>query len=163
MILDSTPLQLSVFGLTVLAEGQRPLLLLKDTSGELTLPVPLQPIEAGMTLSQTNTALKPSTPHKVTELLLRSIGVRITRCEFTGPAGPSPVVDLFLENHPRGETRLRVRAEEAMSLCLQLNVPIFASRAFILQSREAVALDQAEMQHLLKNPSALKRSHAYLM
>lgn len=163
MIADSTALRMNVYGLTVLDEGQRPLLLLKDVGQELTLPVPLSPIEAGMTLSQTGTGMKPSTPHRATELLLNSIGVRITRCEFVDVSTGGQMVELTLENHPRGQTSLRLRAEEAMSLCLQLNVPIFASRDYISRSREFVASDQAQMQALRKNPGLLKRNHSYLM
>jgi hypothetical protein len=137
-------LKLSPFGMTLTGDGQRPLLLMKDESGELTLPVPLNPVEAGVTLSQSNKAIPPMSPHKATELLLTSLNMKISRCIFLESVRGHLMVELDLENHPLRQKKLTLRAEEAMSLVLQLGVPIFATRDTILKSRNYVAEMQGQ-------------------
>jgi hypothetical protein len=149
--------------MTVTSDGMRPLLLMKDETGEFTLPVPLGPLEAGVTLSQSNHMNVPSTPHKVTEILLQSMAVKITRCVFKDVRKNNQIVELELENHPMGTKGVEVRADEAMSLCLHLNVPIFASREIIHRSRNYVADLQGQAQALAMNPKLLQRTHPYLM
>ena len=141
----------------------RPLLLMKDESGEFTLPVPLNPMEAGVTLGQSNKSMAPVTPHKVSELLLASLSMKIDRCVFQGIKKGHLMVQLELKNHPYLENKMVVRADEAMSLCLHLNVPIFASRDVIAKSRNYVADLQGQAQGLILNPKILQRTHPYIM
>ena len=156
-------IQLFPFGITMTDEGLLPLLLLKSKNGELTLPVSLNTLEAGVTLSQSNKTSIPLTPHKATEVLLKSFDLKITKCIFTEVKPQGQIVKLMMENHPRGEKSISLRAEEAMSLCLHLNVPFFASHDVIMQSRTTVAAHQGQLQNFLMNPPANDRKHPYLM
>lgn len=122
------------FGVSLLPDPQRPLLLLKDKSGEKTLPVAINPLEAGVTLTQFNRSMSTS-PHRVTELLLQSLDIKIEKCVFVEIRGQFQFVRLYLKGHPVTKS-LKCRAEEAMSLCLQLNVEIYATPEFMLASRE---------------------------
>lgn len=158
-----TLLELKPFGMSVDADGGRPLLLMKDQSGELTLPVPLTPLEAGVALTQSNKTVAPTTPHRVTELLLTKLGAKISRCVFQEIKLNHQYVALDLENFPSEAKALVVRADECMSLCLHLEVPVFASRDFILKSRTYVADLNGQYQNLLKNPKVLQRTHHYIM
>ena len=153
-------IKLSVYAMALNQDPQRPILLLKDQSGELTLPVCLNPLEAGMALQQSNSAA-PMTPHKTTELILQSLDLKIEKCVFVEIRGPYQFVNLQFKNHP-GIKTLKVRADEAMSLCLHLNVPIYASKKMILKSKEmnGAPLEVANNQ----NPDpALIRTHQYLL
>lgn len=156
-------IRLHPFGMSVATDGTRPLLLMKDDSGRYTLPVPLNPLEAGVTLTQSNPSQAPATPHRVTEALLRSLDMKISRCVFREVKSHYQTVELDLENHPRGQKTIRARADEAMSLCLHLEVPIYASAELIQKSRASVAdvVDQA--QKLARSLRALERNHPYLM
>ena len=162
-VLKTVPIRLEPFGMTLTGDGMRPLLLLKDQSGELTLPVPLSPLEAGVTLGQSSTAPLPSTTHQVTQLLLESMSVKITRCVFKELRSQNQIVELELTGHPNGTSKMRVRADAAMSLCLHLNVPLFASKEFIQKSRSTVVEMQGQAKALALNPKVLVRNHPYLM
>ncbi len=155
-------LRLMPFGISVGTELGRPVLILKDEEQKEILPVPLSPLEAGVTISQATRISSPTSPHHVTETLLGSLGVKIQRCLFTEIKGHHQYVKLELEGHPK-LSELKCRAEEAMSLCLYLGTPIFSTRAYMQKSRIlSVELGQLE-SHLKLTPGALKRSHSYMM
>ena len=156
-------IQLIPFGITMTGEGLMPLLLLKNKMGDLTLPVPLSTLEAGVSLSQSNKTSVPLTPHKVTEVLLKSLDLKITKCIFKEIKAQGLMVSLMLQNHPRGEKSISIRADEAMSLCLQLNVPFFATHDVIMQSRTTVIEQQGQLQQFLMSSKASERKHSYLM
>lgn len=127
-------IKLKPFGISLVPDPQRPLLLLKDEKGEHTLPVALNPLEAGVTLSQFNRQTHMNTPHKIFEIILNSLDIKIEKCVFVEIKGHYQFVRLFLKNHPHLKS-IKVRADEAMSLCLHLNVEIFATPEFMNTSR----------------------------
>lgn len=127
--------RLKAFGVSLVPNPNRPLLILKDETGTHTLPVPLNPLEAGVTLTQFNKSGIPVTPHRVAELLMESLDLSIEKCVFVEIRGHYQMVRLFIKNHPHLKS-LKMRAEEAMSLCLHLEVPVYATREIILASRE---------------------------
>ncbi len=156
-------IRLQAYAMTVTGDGHRPMLLLKDESGEFTLPVPLSPLEAGVTLTQSNKMAPPTTPHRVAELLLKSMGTTIQRCVFKEIKHGHQWVELELSNHPLQHKTLSVRADESLSLCLHLDVPIFASREFINSARHYVADLRSQTPDLIINPKILERPHPYVM
>lgn len=125
-------IQLLPFGLNV--DGSRPFLLLHDKTHEHTLPVAINPLEAGVTLSQANRSIAPVTTHKFTKELLQSLGIQIRQCVFVEIKGAHQYVRLYMSGHPQMSS-LKIRADEAMSLCLYLEVPLLASKAFIAKSK----------------------------
>ena len=138
-------IELFPYGLNV--DGNRPFLLLKDVSHHYTLPVAVNPLEAGMTLSQSNHSVAPVTPHRFTELLLESLNLEVKQCVFVEIKGAHQYVRLYIAGHPT-QTSLKLRADEAMSLCLHLRVPLFASKAFIGKSQVMAAQIESLPQDL---------------
>ncbi len=151
------------YGMSLSNDALRPFLILKDVKGEHTLPVGISQIEAGMALTQSNSHQSSATPHKFVELLLQSIDVEIERCVFIEIKGVHQYVRIYMKNHPRYHS-LKLRAEEAMSLCLHFKVPIFATLSFIQKSKLMTAqvsglaktvMDNPELNNLMTGKGAL--------
>lgn len=121
------------YGLNI--DSTRPTLLLKDESHHYTLPVALNPLEAGMTLNQSQNQHTPNgpNPHRFLQALMENLQVEIKQCVFVEIKGAHQYVRLYLSGHP-SLTSLKIRADEAMSLCVHFRIPIFASKAFIGKS-----------------------------
>ncbi len=133
--------ELRIFGIAVGAapmDAQRPVLILKDLAHEFTLPVPLNALEAGLVVAQSNKQSAPLNPHKFTELLLQKLQMNICQCVFVEIKGVHQYVRFYLSGHPQ-MTSIKVRAEEAMSLALTLNIPLFATRKFMDRSKVLTA------------------------
>lgn len=153
--------QLFPFGVSLANEANRPFLLLKDEKEQLTLPVAINSLEAGVTLSQSNTQSEVTT-HRFSQLLLESLDLKLDRCIFCEIKGLNQYVRLYFENHPKYGS-LKLRADEAMSLCLYLGVPIFAARSFIQRSKVMTAEIEGASRGLMLNPAVRNKTHQYLM
>lgn len=154
-------LQLLPYGMS-LNNDARPFLILKDAQHEFTLPVAINPLEAGVTLTQSSKSVTPVTPHKFTHLLLESLRIQALQCVFVQIKGHHQYVRIYLSGHP-GTNSIKVRADEAMSLCISLNIPIFATKAFISRSKVMSAEIEVLAKGLLANPQLLNKNHAYMM
>lgn len=130
--------QLYPYGLSVTTDVARPFLLLKDEAHQYTLPVAISPIEAGVTMAQSNKTIPESSPHKFTAMLLQSMGVEIKQAVFVEIKGSFQYLRLYLSGNP-SLSSLKLRSDEVMSLCLYLGVPIFATAKFIGRSRVMTA------------------------
>lgn len=137
--------QLFPYGLSLTADPQRPFLLLKDEAHQYTLPVAVSPIDAGVALAQSNRGILESSPHKFTALLMQSIGVEIKQAVFVEIKGSHQYLRLYISGNSQLSS-LKLRSDEAMSLCLYLGVPLFATRAFIGRSRVMSASLEGEYQ-----------------
>jgi len=159
---DRDLIQLHPYGLSFDGDPSRPFLLLKDETHEVTLPVAVNPLEAGVTLTQNNrnSEKRPLTPHKFSHWLLESLDIQIVRCVFVEIKGLFQYVRLYMVGHPKTNS-VKLRADEAMSLCLLLNVPIFATRSFIGRSR-VMATESGKNISEVKSSSDVK-SHSYYM
>jgi uncharacterized protein len=137
-------------GITLAGEPNRPIMLFKDQNGENVLPVPVSPLEAGITLGQANRLSAPVTPHRVAELILAQLKMKISACRFveirqahqyvllelTGGAAHTVSAGAGVVSSAGGSnSELKLRADEAVSLCLHLGVPFFATKTFIQKSR----------------------------
>jgi bifunctional DNase/RNase len=160
-ISDENLIRLEVYGISLNHDPARPLLLLKDESQAHVLPVYLTPIEAGVTIQQSNQQMLPTTPHRVTELLLESLHMKIERCVFVELKERHQYVRLFFDGHPN-QGSLKVRADEAMSLCLHLKIPIYATVKFMNKSRMMSAELEGIAQGLKITPTTLMKNHEYL-
>ncbi len=154
--------ELQIFGIAVgqaPMDSQRPVLILKDTAHEFTLPVPLNPLEAGLVVAQSNKQAAPLNPHKFTEQLLQKMQLTICQCVFVEIKGVHQYVRFYLAGHPQ-LTSIKVRAEEAMSLALSLNIPLFATRKFMDRSKVLAAeVDTLTNSRSLQNPLFQKFHH----
>ncbi len=127
-------IELKAYGLSISNETTRPFMIFKDTKGEYTLPVGISQIEAGVALTQANPTMVPATPHKFTQMMLESLDIQLERCIFTEIKGLHQYVRVYMKGHPKYNS-MKLKAEEAMSLCLYLKVPIFATLSFIQKSK----------------------------
>ncbi len=161
-ISDESLIRLLPYGMTLAQDPSRPTFLLKDKAGEHVLPLTLTPMEAGLAVQQSSQVVLPSTPHRVLSQLLDSMSIKITKCVFVEIRGNLQYVRLFLENHPTHGS-LKVRADEALSLCLHLNVPLYATKKFMNRSRVMNAESEGLADGLQLNPAILTRNHEYLL
>ena len=133
------------YGLSVTTDVTRPLLLLKDESHQHTLPVAVSAIDAGVALSQSNKMSLESSPHKFTAKLMQSLGIEIKQAVFVEIKGSHQFLRLYISGMPK-KNSMKLRADEAMSLCLYLDVPIFATTSFIGRSRVMSAENESSAQ-----------------
>jgi len=154
-------IQLRPHGLSLNQDPARPILILRSENSEHTLAVSLSPIETGVVIQQSSAGALTTT-HKVTQLLLESLQIKIEKCVFVALKGHHQYVRLHLDGHPT-QGSLKVKAEEAMSLCLQLEVPIYATKKFINKSRVMNAEIEGLAQGLKLNSNVMTKTHEYLI
>lgn len=149
-------IQFFPFGVSLTADHQRPFLLLKDDSQQHTLPVALSPLEAGLTLGQNRPGVPPTTPHRFNVLLLESLGIKALQAVFVQISGVHQYIRIYFSGHPSLNS-LKIRADEAMSLCLHLEIPLYATQSFLNQSRLMNAQIEGLTQGLKKNQKILAK------
>lgn len=154
--------ELFAYGLSLANDATRPFMLLKDKSGDLTLPVPINQLEAGVTLTQSANAVEPVTTHRFSERLLDSLDIQLERCVFVEIKGIHQYARIYMKGHSQYQS-LKFRADEIMSLCIHLKVPIFATKNFIIRSKHMSAEIVTLAQVAAQNPLALAKTHNYLM
>jgi hypothetical protein len=160
-LLDSDLIRLKPYGLSLNQDPARPTLILKDDSGEHSLAVALTPIETGVVVQQSNPGAMSSS-HRTTELLLQSLSIKILKCVFVSLKDHHQYVRLYLDGHPT-QGSLKVKAIEALSLCLYLEVPIFATAKYMAKSR-VLNVEMTEIPDgLLANTNLLTKTHEYLI
>ncbi len=149
---------LKPFGLSLSNQAERPFLILKDESGLYTLPVGISQIEAGMTLTQSSSTQAPVAPHKFSELLLNSLDIQIERCVFIEIKGLHQYVRLYMTGHSKYQS-LKLKADEAMSLCIYLKIPIFATQDFIQKSKTMTVEVSELSKSLVSRPEFFSKNN----
>jgi uncharacterized protein len=150
-------IELKPYGMSLHNDTTRPFLLLKDVTGQYTLPVGINQIEAGVTLIQSSNNQALGTPHTFSEKLLNSLDIKIERCIFVEIGGHHQYVRVYMVGHPRFQS-LKLKAEDAMSLCLHLKVPFYATASFIQRSKTMTA-EVSDSAKNLENVSLKKQFH----
>ncbi len=131
-------IELKPYGLSLSNDTTRPFLILKDETGQYVLPVGISQIEAGVALTQSSVSQVPNTPHKFSEMLLTSLDIKMDRCVFIEIKGLHQYVRIYMTGHSKYQS-LKLKADEAMSLCIYLKIPIFATTKFIQKSKVMTA------------------------
>lgn len=155
-------IELLPYGLSLANDAERPFLILKDKSGEYTLPVGINQLEAGVTLTQSAQSALPVTLHKFSEVLLNSLNMKLERCVFVEIKGVHQYVRIYMEGHPMYSS-LKFRADEVMSLCIHLKIPIYATKNYIIRSKDMSAEVVGIAKGFAENPLSLIKPHHYLM
>ena len=153
---------LKPYGLSLTNDAERPFLILKDDTGEFVLPVAINPLEAGVTLTQSSQAATPVSLHKFSEKLLRSLDIQLERCVFVEIKGVHQFVRVYMTKHPIYQS-MKFRADEVMSLCIHQKIPLLATKSYIDKSKIMSAEIVGIAKGLSENPASLQRHHAYLM
>lgn len=159
---DKDLILLNPYGLSLSNDASRPFLILKDVTGEFVLPVPINQLEAGVTLTQSATTAVPLTMHKFSESLLSSLDITLERAVFVEIKGIHQFVRVYMNKHPKYQS-MKFRADEVMSLCIHLKIPIYATKSYINKSKVMSAEIFETAKEIRENPSLLNRHHSYLM
>lgn len=133
-------------GISVGSTVGRPVLILKDKHGVEVLPVWMHPMDAGVALAELSHGGSGGSPHAVTRRILESLNVTVESCVFEELVGHHQFVQVSL----RGDTQiktLRLRADEAMSFCLQAHARFFSTRPYMARCRDM----DAELANLEQN------------
>lgn len=155
--------ELFPYGLSLSNDATRPFMIFKDKSGDLNLPVPLNQLEAGAALSQSNPQYAGTTNlHSFSEELLRSLDIKLERCLFVEIRGGYQYVRLYMKGHPQFHS-MKFRADMVMSLCLHMKVPFYAAKSFIERSKMMAAEIRGQATEMAANPLILTKPHQYLM
>ena len=153
-------LELFPYGITMGTEPGRPLLILKDAAQEEVLPVWINPVEAGIALSEFSTL--PATPHGVVEKLMGALGVKLERCEISEMVGHHQYVVLKFAGAEK-IVDLRLRADEAMSFCLAQKVRFFSKKEFMAQCRNLDAQMEVLENRMRTQPEIGSKNHPYVI
>ncbi len=153
---------LNPYGISISPANERPFLILKSKNGDHTLPVFLNPLEAGVTLTQSNKSIPPLTPHRFVRDLIRSLDIKIQQMVFVEIKGMHQFVRLYFQGHPK-QNSMRLRADEVMSLALELEVPIFATQDHILRAKVLNAQMESFSEDFIKKAKDLKKNQSYMM
>lgn len=154
--------ELFPYGLSLSNDATRPFMILKDKTGDMTLPVPISQLEAGVTLTQSAHSAVPPTTHVFSEKILESLDIKLERCVFVEIKGINQFVRVYMKNHPQYQS-LKFKADEVMSLCIHMKVPIYATKSFINRSKHMSAEIVQMAQGMQQNPLNLIKPHTYLM
>lgn len=157
-------IELKPLGINLSGPHSRPLLLLKDLSGDMTMPVPISHLEAGILLQQTGQGPAVSSPHAITQQILAFAHLQIEKCVIHTIKNSILVCQLEIKSDKNSTLDfIEIKAESAVTLCLYLSVPIYASRDIIWKARsQSLELQEAESQLHVFQTSAM-RPHQYLM
>ena len=154
--------QMEPLAVSVAGEQGRPILLLRSVVNQQILPVGISPLEAGVTLGQSPGSRLQTSPHHLLQFVLTSFGAQIEKAVFCEIKGPHQYLELFFKNHPTLTTK-KFRADEVMSSCLFLHVPILAPAEFMEQSRVLTADLETLQQGLLRKSDMVKPNHFFMM
>lgn len=154
-------IRLFPYGITLMQVPGRPILLLKDEKGQHTFPVAINQLEAGVAVQQSQKNQPAHSPHNVTKILLQSLNIKIEKCVFVEIKGHHQYVRLTIDGHPQYGS-LKFKADEVMSLCLHLDVPIFATKKIMKKSQTMSAELEGLAKGLELNPAVMIRTHEYL-
>ncbi len=155
-------IELIPYGLSLSNDADRPFLILKDKTSENSLPVGINQLEAGVTLTQSAQSALPVTLHRFSELLLNSLDIKLERCVFVEIKGVHQYVRIYMQGHPIYGS-LKFRADEVMSLCIHQKIPMFATKSYIDRSKIMNAEILGQARKLADDPLVLLKPHQYLM
>lgn len=152
-------------GISVATGLGRPVLILKDQAGVEVLPVWMQPLDAGVALADLSNGASGFSPHGVAQRLMDALSLKIESCTFVEVSGHHQFVELVFVPSREGKAaanlnsvlRLRVRADEAMSFCLQGRARFFSSQAINAACRRIDADLNLLEQNLGKHESISKK------
>jgi len=151
----------------------RPLLILKDKSGNEVLPVWMHPLDAGVAMAELQEGLG-LTPHVVTRKVLEAVQLKCESCTFVDLVGHHQYVQLLFR--PLGDSSaapqiLKIRADEAMSFCLQAKARFFSTQSYMTRCRGLQAelgsleenLQNGQLSALRNEMENSSKKHPYMM
>jgi uncharacterized protein len=153
-------IELFVFGMTMGTEERRPVLILKDATGNVVLPVWVNPIDISFAMNEV--AHQAYAAHSVAFQIMKTFQLRLERCVFDGIKGHHQYVRLEFSGNEK-LTQLEARADDSMSLCLASGARFFAPAEFVARSRELDAELLGIAAGMQSRPEIGFRNHKYVM
>jgi uncharacterized protein len=126
-------------------DGERPVMLFREKGGDLTLPVWLAPIDAGIALTQHHVQAVALSPHDITLRVLKTLGVSLESVHFVELQGHHQYVELRFVGSRKIE-QLKVRADHAISFCLHAKTRFFCTRDFLAKCRSVRTESTVQVQ-----------------
>ncbi|MES3036666.1 MAG: bifunctional nuclease domain-containing protein [Bdellovibrionota bacterium] len=155
-------IQLHPMGVSFAADSEKPFLLLRDNTNQHTLPVAVNPMEAGICMQQGSGAFTVASPFRLVQELLNSLDIKFLQCVFVQIKGPVQYVRIYMTGHPK-QNSLKLRADEAVAACLHFGIPVFATKSFIARSKVLTAQMDGVRGRMMKDQKLLNKNHPHLM
>ncbi len=145
-------LELEPWGISVGHEEPRPSLLFKVVGSEQVIPIFISSSEAAVVLSRNQA--QQSSPHGGSLLILSHLGYKADECRFVDIQGHHVYVEVKLTPTKKGKKPqvVRVRADQALSFCLESGAKFLCQESLLRKMRDLKvdmdALNQGFMAHL---------------
>ncbi len=151
------------YGVSVAPDLRNTFFFLKDKTQNLTLPVMVNPVEASLILAQLNLApdMQLAQPHRAMAVMLSTLGVELRQCVFVQTKGTRQLVRLYFTGS-KSASSIKLYADQAMSLCIALRVPIYATLDFIHKSKVVHVQGDPLAKNLIENQKLLLKNTTYL-
>lgn len=121
-------------GISVSSELGRPVLILRDKSGVEVLPVWMNPLDAGVAMAELSHGAG-TTPHSVARRVMEMMSLRLESCHFVELQGHHQFVELGFRGID-GMKSMRVRADAAMSFCIQAHARFYSTKEYMARCRD---------------------------
>jgi len=154
--------EIAPYGLSPGLENERPVLIFKAVKSEVTVAVPLSPLDAGISVAQTHQVGTTSSPHQLGLKLLKELGYEVDFCLLKKVKGHHVFVEVFLDKQEESLC-IEARADEAISFCLHTGTKFFVSQKLIKQLKILEAEQSKSMKPPVKSFGLDKKKHPYLM
>lgn len=157
-------------GISVSSSLGRPVLILKDKHAVEVLPVWMNPLDAGVALAHLSNSGAGNSPHLVTRQVLEMLEHKLEECRFIELKGHHLFVSLIFSCE-NGQKKVQVRADEAMSFCLQGHARFFSTRELMARCRNLDSdltqfeqnIAQGQIPGLLAEMEKGSKKHPYVM
>ncbi|GEM_PF-3487858 len=151
------------YGISVATDLKNTFFFLKDKAQNLTLPVMVNPVEASLILAQLNLApdMQLAQPHRAMAIMLKTLGVELKQCVFVQTKGNRQLVRLYFSGN-KNSSSIKLYADQAMSLCIALRVPIFATLNFINKAKVVQVEGDDLTKNLIEKQKLLLKNTTYL-
>lgn len=156
-------IQMLPYGVSVAPDLKNTFFFLKDKPQNLTLPVTVNPVEASLILAQLNLApdMQLAQPHRALAVMMSTLGVELRQCVFVQTKGNRQLVRLYFSGH-KSASSIKLYADQAMSLCIALRVPIYATLSFINKSKVVQLEGDPLAKNIIENQKMLLKNTTYL-
>jgi hypothetical protein len=129
------PFEIFPYGVIVGLDSARPVLIFRGKDRDRIVPVYLSPLEAGIAITQDHTRHAAHSPHGLARTALEMLGVKPASCTFVELRGHHQYVEVKFEGSEQ-LSKIRMRADQAVSFCLHAAVPFFCSIDFFEKCRQ---------------------------
>lgn len=159
-------IELKPYGLATSLDPSRPMMLFRSLDEEYTVGVPLSPIEASISIAQSEIGGAGASPHELSIRALTELGIVPKKCLFKRVAGQFLYVDIEFSGNDSLK-KVECRVDESLSFCLRANTKFFCTRKLLMEMKEleASALQISQDYRNESNPiwSNSTKNHPYMM